>query len=114
MMGKFSGQLKELPGTVDVHAPSPLTDRPTPAISAPRPEDTEHLRQAQALLERELTRTDLAPQEGEALREVLYSLRERNLQRIGSVYRQAFAELRNPSEALKQAYEHLEQFFASR
>jgi len=114
MMGKFSGQLRELPGTVDVHAPSPLTDRPAPSISATRVEDTEHLMQAQSLLERELTRTDLAPQEAEALREVLYSLRERNLQRIGSVYRQAFAELRNPSEALRQAYEHIERFFATR
>jgi hypothetical protein len=112
MMGKFSGQLKELPGTVDVHAPSPMTDRPT--IAAPRTEETEHLHQAQSMLERELTRTDLAPQEAEALREVLYSLRERNLQRIASVYRQAFAELRNPSQTLREAYEHLEQFFASR
>ena len=113
MMGKFSGQLKELPGSVDMHAPSPLTDRSTGAIAAVRIDETEHLRQAQTLLERELTRTDLAPQEAEALREVLYSLRERNLQRIGSVYRQAFAELRNPSHGLRQAYEHLEQFFAS-
>jgi hypothetical protein len=112
MMGKFSGQLKELPGTVDVHAPSPMTDRPT--LAAPRPEETEHLHQAQSMLERELTRTDLAPQEAEALREVLYSLRERNLQRIASVYRQAFAELRNPSQTLREAYEHLEQFFAAR
>jgi hypothetical protein len=111
MMGKFSGQLKELPGSVDVHAPSPLTDRVPPAIAAGT--ETEHLRQAQGLLERELTRTDLAPQEAEALREVLYSLRERNLQRIGSVYRQAFAELRNPSDGLKQAYEHIERFFAT-
>ena len=112
MMGKFSGQLKELPVAVDIHAVSPLTDRPTQSIAAPQ--ETEHLRQAQSLLERELTRTDLAPQEAEALREVLYSLRERNLQRIGSVYRQAFAELRNPSPALREAYEHLESFFATR
>jgi len=115
MMGKFTGQLKELPGAVDMHAPSPLTDRPS--LAAPRPEraeETEHLRQAQSLLERELARTDLAPQEAEALREVLYSLRERNLQRIGSVYRQAFAELKNPSPALREAYEHLELFFAAR
>jgi hypothetical protein len=114
MMGKFTGQLKELPGAVDVHAPSPLTDRPMPSIAAPRGDETEHLRSAQSLLERELTRTDLAPQEAEALREVLYSLRERNLQRIGSVYRQAFAELRNPSTNLREAYEHLEQFFSAR
>jgi hypothetical protein len=115
MMGKFSGQLKELPGAVDMHAPAGLADvRPTASIPAARPEDTEHLRAAQALLERELVRTDLGPQEGEALREVLYALRERNLQRIGSVYRDAFAELHSPSENLREAYEHLEQFFARR
>jgi hypothetical protein len=114
MMGKFSGQLKELPAAVDIHAPAPMAEtRPTPAIAA-RAEDTEHLRMAQALLERELVRTDLTPKEAEALREVLYALRERNLQRIGSVYRDAFAELRNPSESLRQAYDHLEQFFAHR
>jgi hypothetical protein len=121
MMGKFSGQLKELPGSVDMHSPTPLS-APSPvatitassAAPAPRPEDTEHLRLAQALLERELTRADLGPQEAEALREVLYALRERNLQRIGSVYRQAFAELGNPSDSLRQAYSHLEQFFAGR
>lgn len=116
MMGKFSGQLKELPSAVDLHAPAPLADatsaaRPTAAIPARAADDTEHLRLAQSLLERELVRTDLNPQEAEALREVLYALRERNLQRIGSVYRDAFAELRNPSELLRQAYDHLEQFF---
>ena len=39
MMGKFTGQLKELPGAVDMHAPSPLTDRPS--IAAPKAEETE-------------------------------------------------------------------------
>ena len=108
MMGKFSPQLKELPGAVDVHAES--TTRSIPALNA----DTvaaEQLRQAQSLLEREIGRTDLAPAEAEALREVLYALRERNLTRVGSIYRDAFSELSAPSATLKQAFEHLEKYF---
>ncbi len=74
MMGKFSPQLKELPGAVDLGGTQPglhceiPADRPTtmkiPAMStAPTPavgQDDEHLRLAQALLEREVARTDLS------------------------------------------------------
>lgn len=120
MLGKFGTQLKELPGTVDVGASGGIADarveRPTvaaiPAVAAPAAApagEGDHLRLAQSLLEREVGRTDLAAGEAEALREVLYAVRERNLQRIGSVYRNAFAELKNPSIAMRQAYEHLEQ-----
>ena len=71
----------------------------------------ENLRSAQSLLEREIGRTDLAPAEAEALREVLYALRERNLTRVGSIYRDAFSELSAPSATLKQAFENLERYF---
>ena len=68
---RAGGRTEELPGTVDVHAPSPMTDRPT--LAAPHPDgkdgETEHLHQAQSMLERELTRTDLAPQEAEDVAE---------------------------------------------
>jgi hypothetical protein len=101
MMGKFSPQLKELPGAVDVHAPAQVESGSS----------NEQLRQAQSLLEREIGRTDLAPAEAEALREVLYALRERNLTRVGSIYRDAFSELSAPSATLKQAFEHLEKYF---
>lgn len=122
MLGKFGTQLKELPGTVDVGASGGIADarvdrQAVPAIPAPAAPaattttsaESDHLRLAQSLLEREVGRTDLAAGEAEALREVLYAVRERNLQRIGSVYRNAFAELKNPSIAMRQAYEHLEQ-----
>ena len=116
MLGKFTGQLKELPAGVDLgHASS--FDRPlsaTPAItSGGSLRDEAHLREAQMLIERELTRPDLPPRDSEALREVLYALREHNVARIGSIYRSAFAEIRNASEPLKQAYERLEQYFAA-
>ncbi len=119
MMGKFSPQLKELPGGVDMGGghtqPREISDRPTtlkiPAMTAtaqPAAEN-EHLRLAQSVLEREVTRADLTPSETEALREVLFGLRERNLQRVSSIWRAALAEVRNTSDALRQAAEHLEQ-----
>jgi hypothetical protein len=114
MMGKFTAQLKELPGSVDMASPTPLAEGARTSIAAPQPprdEGAEHLRSAQALLEREMTRTDLAPAETEALREVLYALRERNLPRIANVYRDALAEVKSPSESLRQALDHLDRYF---
>src|SRR5207248_10743725 len=116
MMGKFSPQLKELPGSVEVHSPQQIdtstgpTTRSIPQLNA-ETVAAEHLRAAQSLLEREIGRTDLAPAEAEALRELLYALRERNLARVGSIYRDAFSELSAPSATLKQAFEHLEKYF---
>jgi hypothetical protein len=111
MMGKFTPQLKELPGGVDMGASNTLEARPAASIAAPREDLSEHLRAAQLLLEREMARTDLAPAESEALREVLYALRERNLSRVGSIYRDAFSELKTQSEGVRQALEHLERYF---
>jgi hypothetical protein len=114
MMGKFTAQLKELPGSVDMSSPTPLAEGVRTGIQAPQPprdEGAEHLRSAQAILERETSRTDLAPSESEALREVLYALRERNLPRIANVYRDAFMEVKSPSDALRQALDHLDRYF---
>jgi hypothetical protein len=119
MMGKFSPQLKELPGAVDMGPgsnaapPREVEARSTtariPAVSMPTEEDP--LRAAQTLLEREVARHDLVPAEAEALREVLYGLRERNTQRVGLIWREAFAEVHTPSENLGRAHEYLERFF---
>ena len=116
MLGKFSPQLKELPGAVDLSTPATIETRPAAAwipAAAPQQRDDsgEHLRVAQSLLEREIGRTDLAPPEAEALREVLYALRERNVTRVGGIYRGAFAELKTQSEGVRQAYEHLDKYF---
>ena len=118
MMGKFSPQLKELPGAVDMSGggqPREIPDsvRPTTmkvaAVSPPQEDD--HLRAAQNALEREITRSDLAGPEAEALREVLFGLRERNVQRVGLTWREAFAEVRVPTENIRAAYDHLEKYF---
>jgi hypothetical protein len=126
MMGKFSPQLKELPGSVDLSSPNSVEARPAPAwipapaqpgaSAPPQPRDDggEHLRVAQNLLEREISRTDLAPAEAEALREVLYALRERNVTRVGGIFRNAFAELKAQSEGVRQAYDHLDRYFTGR
>src|SRR5713226_6298052 len=57
MMGKFTAQLKELPGSVDMASPTPLSEGVRAGIQAPqqqppRDEGAEHLRSAQAILER--------------------------------------------------------------
>jgi len=120
MMGKFSPQLKELPGSVDMSGGSQreiAEPRPTtmkvPAVTSTMPaaQDDEHLRGAQAALEKEITRADLPGPEAEALREVLFGLRERNIQRVGLTWREAFAEVRAPSENVRTAYDHLERYF---
>jgi hypothetical protein len=118
MMGKFSPQLKELPGSVDMSGtPQPrelASDRPTtmkiPAMT-PAAGSDDDLRAAQTLLERQIARPDLQPSETEALREVVFSLRERNVQRVASVWRDALAEVRIPDDGLRQAQSHLENYF---
>jgi hypothetical protein len=79
--------------------------------SAAAGQDDEPLHAAQALLEREVTRPELGPAAAEALREVLFGIREQNYARVGTIYRAAFAELTAPSDALRQAFDHLERFF---
>lgn len=119
MMGKFSPQLKELPGAVDMGGSTQardVVDRPTtmkiPAMNVtPQQAPDDDLRAAQSLLEREMVRTDLLPSETEALREVLFGLRERSLQRVGMIWREAFAEVRTPDDTLRQAQAHLESYF---
>jgi len=121
MMGKFSPQLKELPGAMDMGGTQPqreISDRPTtmkiPAMNVvgQPPPDDEHLRAAQMLLEREVARTDLTGPESEALRELLFGLRERNMARVSLIWRDVLGEVRSRSEGLRQAHEHLEQAFA--
>ena len=119
MMGKFSPQLKELPGAVEMAPPQQINEpRPTtmkvPAITNAQAHSGPHeddLRAAQTILERELARPDLAAAEAEALREVLYGLRERNAARVSLIWREAFAEVRTPTEGLQKAHDHLERYF---
>lgn len=119
MMGKFSPQLKELPAGFDMGGgssqPREISERPTtmkiPAVTVTAEttiSSDDHLKIAQTLLEREVARPDLTPPETEALREVLFALRERNLPRVSSIWRDALNEVKAKSDALRQVAEHLE------
>jgi hypothetical protein len=126
MMGKFSPQLKEIPGSVDMSSPTPLAEGrppappppsyaaapppPPPPPAAPR-EDHDSLRQALSLLDREMSRPEVTSHEVDSLRDLLNALRDQNTARVGSIYREAFGEIRNPTEGLRQVYELLEQHF---
>ena len=112
MMGKFTSQLKELPGSVDMTTHSTLAEARPITQQIPASQEPDYLRAAQVLLEREITRPDLAPAEGEALREVLFALRERNVARVGVIYKDAMGEVKNPSDGVRQASEYLEKYFS--
>ena len=53
-------------------------------------------------------RPDLTPPETEALREVLFALRERNLPRVATIWRDALNEVKTKTDALRQISDHLE------
>jgi hypothetical protein len=116
MLGKFSHQLKELPAAVDINAPASLGDgsaSTTTTTTTQLPVRTpEKLQQALAILELEVRKPDLDPQSSEALREVVFALREHDYNRASLIYRDAFRELRSPSEQLRNAYALLDGHFA--
>lgn len=118
MLGKFTSQLKQLPVAMDLHSSTPLADtstRPGLAMgSAYEDELPAPLRAALTTLEAEVKRPDLDPRSADALREVVFSLQERDLQRARMIYRDAFSELAFPSPALKAVYEQIDQYFRSR
>jgi hypothetical protein len=99
----LSSQPREIPTTAKIPAMSP----PQPPPSA----EENHLRSAQQILEKEVLRPDIAPEDAESLREILYALRERNHQRVASVWRSAFDELKSKTEALQMAAGHFERAF---
>jgi len=117
MMGKFTAQLKELPGNVDLSSQPSLTEsRHAAAEPAPRPDaqQPEALRQALVLLEAETRRSDIDPLTADVLREVVYALRERNVQRLGIVYREAFSEIISPTETVRKAYDLIDDYLKRR
>lgn len=119
MLGKFSAQLKELPGSVDIQGGSSIpSGRPGGAQTIPgnvsRTDQTElpgQLKEALTILEEEIQHPDLDAQSKEALREVVFALRARNLQRAALIYRDSFSELTAPSSRLRAAYDLLATHF---
>lgn len=118
MLGKFTQQLKQLPGNVDMHSPDdPNPQQAIPAIpmstqsQRPMVELPLPLRQALTVIESELNRPELDGHSAQALREVAFHLREKNLQMLGMIYRDAFSEVAKPSDMLRSAFELLASYF---
>ncbi len=119
LLGKFSRQLKELPGAVDVTS----EDKPVSFKREPRTIETddtnprpnlglpEPLARAAALMDRELQRQDVDPSQLSAVREVSFALQDRDLPRTRMIYKAAFSELTFPSDLLQQAFELIESYF---
>jgi len=59
-------------------------------------------------------RPDIDPRTADVLREVVYALRERNVQRLSTVYREAFSEIIGPSEPVRRAYELIDDYLKHR
>lgn len=114
LLGKFTQQLKQLPGSVDMRDVEDAT--PLAAIPAAQPEPSETpvaLRQAVALIEEELATPELDSRSGQALREIVHSIRERNFAVTAVIFRDAFGELNVSSDGLKKAYDLIESHFKS-
>ncbi len=131
MLGKFAGQLKQLPSALDLGqrplgAPAPAhaiagqqrepSFSPAPAAAEPlapaalRPAPTapgqlpEKLAQALSMLEREIRRADLDAGDGTVLRDITAALRAADIARTARIYRDSFGDLRFPSESMRLAF----------
>jgi hypothetical protein len=136
LLAKFSPQLKQLPSNMDIHATTPeitaVADQThphslpqsagtgTPSQAAPAATNVtasraaalpESLTHALHLLERETERPDLESRAVESLREVVFALREHDLQRVQLIYREAFTEITSPSDAVRAAYNFIDGYF---
>jgi hypothetical protein len=121
LLAKFSNQLKQLPSAIDMGSDSTATavsQSPSaatlqPGESSASAELPDPLRQSLHILEQELRRPDLDAASAESIREISYALRENDQQRVSRIYRDAFAEVQNPSPAIRLAYDYLNRFFAT-
>lgn len=128
LLAKFTHQLKALPSNMDIHSTPELTphaaDQTHPyavqgaavasqasSARAPMPEP---LQQALTMLEQEAARADVDPRSAESLREVTFALRDNNLPRAQSIYREAFSEIASPTEAVRNAYNLIDAHFSRR
>lgn len=133
LLGKFSNQLRELPGAVSVEdEPEPSPERVAAPVAAPTDsifstkerrlddDDTnprpdlglpEPLARAAALIDSEVQRNDLDPSKLGPVRELSFALQDRDVPRVKMIYRAAFGELSAPSDRLQQAFELLDGYF---
>lgn len=126
MLGKFSSQLRELPGSFDLQkqtslgassaplppfaplaapAPEPAPEPPAPpAPGAPPPKLSESLTQALEMLDRETKRPDLDSEDRSRIETITRRIRSGNLEEAAETYREAFAEIHSSSESMRMAF----------
>jgi hypothetical protein len=130
MLGKFSSQLRELPGSFDLHKqaslgavsaplppfaplaasarePLPESSAPPPPVApavAPAPKLSETLTQALEMLDREAKRPDLDSEDRFRLETITGRIRSGNLEEAAETYREAFAEIHSSSESMRMAF----------
>jgi hypothetical protein len=121
MLGKFAGQLKQLPSALDLRSRPLAAPAASPALAAPPPSQPppaaawqpapthggplpEKLGQALSILEREIRRPDLDGGDGTILRDITAALRAGDVGRTARVYRDSFGDLRYPSESMRLAF----------
>jgi len=131
MLGKFSSQLRELPGSFELQkqsavgaGPAPLPpfaplaaprepapEPPAPpapvapaAPAAPAAKLSEPLTQALEMLDRETKRPDLDSEDRFRIEIITRRLRSGNLEEAAETYREAFAEIHSSSESMRMAF----------
>ena len=129
MLGKFSSQLRELPGSFDLQKQSALGTSPAPLppfaplaapVREPAPEPpvpstpaapaapvaklSESLTQALEILDRETRRPDLDSEDRFRIEIITRRIRSGNLEEAAETYREAFAEIHSSSESMRMAF----------
>ncbi|MFN2240258.1 MAG: hypothetical protein ABR524_12790 [Thermoanaerobaculia bacterium] len=123
MLGKFSSQLRELPGSFDLQkqtslgagsaplppfaplaepAREPAPEPPAPVASPPKL--SESLTQALEMLDREMKRPDLDSEDRSQIEIITRRIRSGNLEEAAETYREAFAEIHSSSESMRMAF----------
>ena len=121
MLGKFAGQLKQLPSSLDLGSRPLAAPAMAPALAAPAAPEShpyvppraapavagqlpDRLAQALGVLEREIRRPDLDAGDGTVLRDITAALRAGDVTRTARIYRDSFGDLRQPSESMRLAF----------
>ena len=125
MLGKFSSQLRELPGNFDLKSHTSLgggasvslppfgpvaspqsaaADSLPTAASAPPQKLSEPLEQALEMLDRECGRSDLDSEDRLRIETIAKRIRSGNLEEAAETYREVFAEIHSSSESMRIAF----------
>lgn len=104
LLAKFNTQLKSLPQNLD------LGTQGSPAPQASISSGGTELDMAVSLLEQELARAELDYGSAEIVREIVFALRERDVQRVRAIYRDALDEIRTPGEGVRKAFDLIDRW----